>query len=41
MSAQAYLLKFYSELGFQQVSEVYMEDDIPHIEMVYEKAGER
>lgn len=41
ISAQAYLLKFYSELGFQQVSEVYMEDDIPHIEMVYEKEGKR
>lgn len=37
ISAQAYLLKFYGELGFKPVSEIYMEDDIPHIEMVYEK----
>lgn len=35
ISAQAYLLKFYGELGFESVSEIYMEDDIPHIEMLY------
>ena len=34
ISAQAYLLEFYKSLGFDQVSEVYLEDDIPHIEML-------
>ena len=34
ISAQEYLLKFYQSLGFDQVSEVYLEDDIPHIEML-------
>lgn len=31
---QAYLVRFYSNLGFKQVSEEYLEDDIPHIEML-------
>jgi ElaA protein len=35
ISAQEYLLKFYSSLGFVRVSEGYLEDDIPHIEMLY------
>lgn len=35
ISAQAYLKKFYGSLGFHEVSEVYLEDEIPHIEMVY------
>jgi ElaA protein len=34
MSAQAYLEKFYREFGFATVSEPYLEDDIPHVEMV-------
>jgi ElaA protein len=33
ISAQQYLKQFYSDLGFEQVSEMYLEDDIPHIEM--------
>jgi ElaA protein len=37
ISAQQYLLRFYSRLGFVKVSEVYLEDDIPHIEMLYKK----
>lgn len=37
ISAQAYLEKFYSDLGFKQVSELYLEDDIPHMAMVYLK----
>jgi len=36
IGAQAYLLKFYSSLGFEQVSEVYDEDGIPHIDMIKE-----
>jgi ElaA protein len=34
ISAQCYLEKFYTSLGFEKVSEPYMEDDIPHIEML-------
>ncbi len=34
IGAQLYLLKFYTELGFVQDSEVYLEDGIEHIEMV-------
>ncbi len=37
ISAQEYLLKFYSSFGFVKVSEGYLEDDIPHIEMLYIK----
>jgi len=33
ISAQLYLKKFYESLGFIQTSEMYLEDDIPHIEM--------
>jgi ElaA protein len=33
ISAQAYLQKFYQELGFSTESEPYLEDDIPHIKM--------
>jgi len=34
ISAQRYLEKFYSEFGFETVSDPYDEDGIPHIEMV-------
>ena len=34
ISAQQYLEKFYQSLGFETVSEMYLEDDIPHIEML-------
>lgn len=37
ISAQAYLTNFYKSVGFIEVSEVYLEDDIPHIDMVYSK----
>lgn len=33
ISAQEYLKKFYTELGFQIESDVYLEDNIPHLEM--------
>lgn len=33
ISAQLYLQKFYESHGFVPTSEVYLEDDIPHIEM--------
>ena len=34
LSAQIYLIKFYSSLGFNVVGEEYLEDNIPHISMV-------
>lgn len=34
ISAQEYLEKFYTSLGFEVVSEIYLEDDIPHVEML-------
>lgn len=35
ISAQAYLQKFYESFGFTRVSDEYMEDNIPHIAMVF------
>ncbi len=37
ISAQAYLIDFYKSIGFVEVSQVYLEDDIPHIDMLYKK----
>jgi ElaA protein len=34
IGAQLYLKKFYENQGFVQTSEMYLEDDIPHIEML-------
>lgn len=36
ISAQCYLQKFYNDLGFQKISDEYLEDGIPHIGMVRE-----
>jgi len=33
ISAQLYLKNFYESHGFVQTSDMYLEDDIPHIEM--------
>ncbi len=33
ISAQSYLLPFYSEFGFEAVGEEYLEDNIPHTQM--------
>jgi ElaA protein len=35
ISAQLYLEKFYTNLGFKTEGEPYLEDDIPHIKMRY------
>ena len=35
ISAQLYLKRFYTSLGFTQKSETYLEDNIPHIEMQF------
>lgn len=34
ISAQDYLLRFYSEFGFTDTGKKYLEDDIPHTEMI-------
>ncbi|MBG6082314.1 GNAT family N-acetyltransferase [Rubrivivax gelatinosus] len=34
ISAQAHLERFYAGLGFEPVGEPYLEDDIPHLEML-------
>ncbi|MEF9951420.1 MAG: GNAT family N-acetyltransferase [Clostridium sp.] len=37
ISAQEYLVDFYSSLGFEKVSDTYLEGGIPHIKMFYSK----
>jgi len=39
ISAQAYLEKFYGSFGFKKVSQEYLEDGIPHIDMVLKDAA--
>ncbi len=39
IGAQLYLERFYNSLGFEKVSEVYIEDGIPHIYMVRKADG--
>jgi ElaA protein len=34
ISAQAYLEGFYAAYGFEKASDVYLEDGIPHVEMI-------
>ena len=34
ISAQCYLSKFYSSLGFKSIGEKYLEDGIPHVAMI-------
>lgn len=34
VGAQLYLLAFYTSLGFEKTSDIYMEDGIEHIEMI-------
>lgn len=37
IGAQAHLEDFYRSLGFELASEVYLEDGIPHLDMLYVK----
>jgi ElaA protein len=37
ISAQLYLKDFYTRTGFKAVGDVYPEDNIPHIKMIYTK----
>ena len=34
IQAQAYLKEFYASFGFKPISDVYLEDNIPHLDMV-------
>lgn len=34
ISAQAHLVRFYGSFGFKQISDIYLEDDIPHVDML-------
>tara|TARA_R110002049_G_scaffold50539_7_gene143449 strand:- start:2622 stop:3062 length:441 start_codon:yes stop_codon:yes gene_type:complete len=34
ISAQEYLISFYTKLGFKKIGEIYLEDGIPHTAMV-------
>ncbi|MDC6385421.1 GNAT family N-acetyltransferase [Flagellimonas taeanensis] len=34
ISAQSYLIKFYTELGFERFGDEYLEDGIPHVRML-------
>ncbi len=34
ISAQCYLNKFYTNLGFKSIGETYLEDGIPHVAMI-------
>ena len=38
ISAQAHLQKFYGSLGFAAISDEYLEDGIPHVDMVRAQA---
>jgi len=37
IGAQAYLREFYGGLGFKGISDEYLEDGIPHLDMQYRK----
>lgn len=37
IQAQSYLMNFYTSLGFKPISDEYLEDNIPHIDMIYNK----
>lgn len=37
LSGQAYLVDFYTNLGFKRVSDEYLEDGIKHFEFLFEK----
>ncbi len=39
ISAQTYIVKFYNSLGFKEMGEEYLEDDLPHIAMIRELAA--
>ncbi|WEV47211.1 GNAT family N-acetyltransferase [Bifidobacterium sp. ESL0690] len=40
IQAQSYLKDFYASFGFKSISAVYLEDGIPHVDMVLEKRAQ-
>ena len=36
LHAQTYAEGFYQKFGFERCSDVFMEDGIPHVKMIYE-----
>lgn len=38
IQAQDYLRNFYGSFGFEAISEVYLEDSIPHVDMLLQKS---
>ncbi|TRM11334.1 GNAT family N-acetyltransferase [Lentibacillus cibarius] len=36
IQGQEYLERFYTELGFRKVSDSYLEDGIPHVDMIWD-----
>ncbi|MGE0020717.1 MAG: GNAT family N-acetyltransferase [Draconibacterium sp.] len=41
ISAQSYLQRFYENLGFEVITEMYLEDGIPHYGMLYKVAQDK
>lgn len=39
LQAQVYLEAFYTSLGFERISEEYLEDNIPHVDMLWREEG--
>ena len=37
LQGQTYLRNFYQSFGFKEISEPYLEDGIPHVDMIYKK----
>lgn len=37
IQAQVYLEPFYSSLGFERITDNYLEDDIPHVDMIWKQ----
>lgn len=37
IQAQSYLADFYRSIGFKDISKIYLEDNIPHIDMIYKR----
>ena len=37
ISAQSYLVEFYKGFGFEPTSDIYLEDGIEHMEMLYQE----
>ncbi|MGD6832871.1 GNAT family N-acetyltransferase [Sutcliffiella halmapala] len=41
IQAQDYLRKFYGSFGFKAITETYLEDDIPHVDMLLQNSSSK